>query len=248
MREIMQTRLPISLLRLSTSMETQTTLALAGHEQVIGWLKRLLRLRGIADQRCMLILGFTGSETSVRLGREEALTLTAKHGGVHVGRLLGDEWRKSRFRSPYLRNSLWEAGYALDTLETATWWSNVTDTAEGIEQALRTGLLDIGERVLAFSHLSHPYPSGSNIYTTYLYRIPEDSDPDETLRRWQVLKAAASEAIVAAGGTITHQHGIGTDHLLHLSTEKGQLGMATLGHLFKRFDPRGIMNPGKLLH
>ena len=64
-REIMQARVPLSMLRLSTAVETETTLAMAGHEQVIDWLKRLLRLRGIGDQRCMLILGFTGSRALV---------------------------------------------------------------------------------------------------------------------------------------------------------------------------------------
>jgi alkyldihydroxyacetonephosphate synthase len=182
-----------------------------------------------------------------RLGREEAQVVARKYGGIHVGRTFGNEWHKSRFRSPYLRNTLWEAGYALDTLETATQWSNIPAMIQGIEMALCHGLEDIGERVLAFAHLSHPYPWGSNIYTTYLYRIPANGDADETLRRWRVLKTAASKAIVAAGGTITHQHGIGTDHLPYLPAEKGRLGMATLRDLCERFDPDGIMNPGKLI-
>ncbi|MBC7232461.1 MAG: FAD-binding oxidoreductase [Chloroflexi bacterium] len=246
-REIMQARLPLSMLRLSTPLETETTLALAGHEKVIRWLKELLRLRGVGEQRCMLILGITGNASSVRLGREEALAVARKYGGVHVGKLFGNQWRKSRFRTPYLRNTLWEMGYALDTLETATQWSNIARMVDVIEEALRDGLQDIGERVLAFSHLSHTYPWGSNVYTTYLYRIPANGDPEETLRRWQVLKTAASQAIIAAGGTITHQHGIGTDHLPYLAAEKGALGMAALHALSQCFDPHGIMNPRKLI-
>jgi len=246
-REMMQARLPLSMLRLITAVETETTLALAGHEGLIRWLKRMLRWRGIGEQRCMLILGITGSEASVRLGREESLALGSQHGGVHIGRTLGKQWRRSRFRSPYLRNTLWEMGYALDTVETATHWGNISHMVEVIEQALRTGLQGIGERVLVFSHLSHTYPWGSNVYTTYLYRISANGDPDETLRRWQVLKTAASQAIVSAGGTITHQHGIGTDHLPYLPAEKGPLGMDAVRDLCQRFDPGGIMNPGKLV-
>lgn len=246
-REIMQARLPLSMLRLSTPLETETTLALAGHERAVRLLKKLLRLRGIGEQRCMLILGITGSAASVRLGREETLAVTRKYGGVHVGQLFGNQWRKSRFRTPYLRNTLWEMGYALDTLETATQWSNIPHMVEVIEQALHNGLQEIGEQVLAFSHLSHTYPWGSNVYTTYLYRIPANGDPEETLRRWQVLKTASSKAIVAAGGTITHQHGIGTDHLPYLAAEKGTLGMTALHALCQCFDPDGIMNPKKLI-
>jgi alkyldihydroxyacetonephosphate synthase len=246
-REMMQARLPLSILRLSTAIETETTLAMAGHADLIHWLKRFLALRGIGKERCLLILGITGSKSSVQFGRSEALALARQHHGVHVGTTFGKEWRKNRFRSPYLRNSLWEAGYALDTLETATQWSNISHMVGVIEAALRPGLQDIGERVLVFSHLSHTYPWGSNVYTTYLYRIPANGDPDETLRRWQVLKGTASRAIVTAGGTITHQHGIGTDHQPYLPGEKGALGMAALHDLCGRFDPDGLMNPGKLV-
>jgi alkyldihydroxyacetonephosphate synthase len=162
-----------------------------------------------------------------------------------VGRTFGKEWHKSRFRTPYLRNTLWELGYAIDTLETAVDWAGVPTMVEAIESALRPGLEQVGERVHVFTHLSHLYPYGSSIYTTYLYRVTPD--PDETLHRWQVLKAAASQAIVAHGGTISHQHGVGIDHLPYLAGEKGELGMAAIGNLCRVFDPGGIMNPGKLV-
>jgi alkyldihydroxyacetonephosphate synthase len=246
-REMMQARMPMSMLRLSTALETETTLALAGHEGAIRLLKQWLRVRGIGDQRCLLILGITGRKNVIPSARGDALAVTSKFGGVHMGRGFGNEWRKGRFRTPYLRNTLWERGYALDTLETATEWSNIPRMIQAIEQALRNGLTDIGERVLAFSHISHTYPWGSNVYTTYLYRIPAQGHPDETLRRWQTLKGAATEAIISAGGTVTHQHGIGTDHLPYLPMEKGALGTAVLGDLCRRFDPQGIMNPGKLV-
>ncbi len=244
-RQILQARLPLSMLRLSTTVETQTTLALAGHERLIGALERLLSLRSVGDGKCMLLLGVSGREATVKVTRKEALGIAGRQGGVHVGRTFGNEWHKSRFRTPYLRNTLWELGYAIDTLETATDWANIPAMVDAIEAALRAGLEEIGERVHVFSHLSHLYPYGSSIYTTYLYRIA--SDPDETYRRWQVLKMAASQAIVAHGGTISHQHGVGADHLPYLAAEKGPLGMAVLCDLCQRFDPDGIMNPGKLV-
>lgn len=244
-RQIMQARLPLSMLRLSTAVETQTTLALAGRERLIGALERLLSLRGVGDGKCMLLLGLAGREAVVKTARKEALDIAGNQGGVHVGRTFGKEWHKSRFRTPYLRNTLWELGYAIDTLETATDWASIPAMVDAIEASLRSGLETIGERVHVFTHLSHLYPYGSSIYTTYLYRIA--SDPDETLRRWQVLKEAASLAIVAHDGTISHQHGVGVDHLPYLAGEKGPLGMAVLGDLCRRFDPEGIMNPGKLI-
>ena len=243
-REIMQARLPLSMLRLSTAVETQTTLALAGRERLIGALERLLLLRGIGEDKCMLLLGFAGREALVKVARKEALAIASQHGGVHVGRTFGNEWHKSRFRTPYLRNTLWELGYAIDTLETATDWAGIPAMVQAIESSLRTGLEEQGERVHVFTHLSHLYPYGSSIYTTYLYRVAPD--PDQTLRRWEVLKTAASRAIVMQGCTISHQHGIGTDHLPYLMEEKGPLGMAAIRGLCTCFDPEGIMNPGKL--
>lgn len=244
-RQMMQARLPLSMLRLSTARETETTLALAGHETLIGALERLLAVRGIGENKCMLIIGFSGRLSIVRAARKEALGIAGKFKGVHVGRAFGEHWHKSRFRTPYLRNTLWDMGYAIDTLETATHWDNIAPMIDSIETALRTALEAIGERVHVFTHLSHLYPYGSSIYTTYLFRLA--TDPDETLHRWQLLKTAASQAIVARGGTISHQHGVGLDHKPYLPAEKGELGMAAISDLCRRFDPEGIMNPGKLV-
>jgi len=71
--------------------------------------------------------------------------------------------------------------------------------------------------------------------------------PQETLERWRTLKQAASRAIVDAGGTISHHHGIGKDHLPYLEAEKGPIGINTLNHVFRYLDPNRQMNPGKLL-
>jgi len=250
-RQIIQARLPLSLLRLSTPVETETTLALAGHEMLIGALEQLLALRGIKNGKCMLLLGLTGCDRVVRAARREALVMAEKHGGIHVGRTFGRQWHKSRFTTPYLRNTLWEAGYAIDTLETATDWANVQTMVDAIEAALRGALSDTGERIHVFTHLSRLYAYGSSIYTTYLFRVATDADrrktADETLRRWQLLKSEASQVILAHGGTISHQHGVGLDHLPYLSAEKGPLGMATIQTMCRQFDPDGMMNPGKLV-
>ena len=242
-RRIVQAGLPLSLLRLSTPTETRTTLALAGHERVIGLLERLLGVRGLGPDKCMLLCGFTGTAAGVREARHAALDIAKEHGGVHAGRRFGEQWMEGRFRTPYLRNTLWEQGYAIDTLETATTWENVPRTLEQIEGALRAALPD--ERIHAFTHLSHVYPQGASIYTTYLFRAA--TDPEQTLARWAALKGAASKAIVAAGGTISHQHGVGHDHAPYLVAEKGILGLAALADVAARFDPDGMMNPGVLL-
>lgn len=243
-RRVVQARLPLSLLRLSTPVETRTTLALAGHERLIGLLETMLGVRGVGDDKCMLLCGFTGPSATVRDARHATLDIAKTHGGVSAGRRFGEQWMEGRFRTPYLRNTLWDLGYAVDTLETATTWERVPRLVEQIEAALYSALSD-GERVHIFTHLSHVYPQGASIYTTYLFRIA--ADPDGTLRRWEALKGAASRAIVREGGTISHQHGVGRDHAPYLEAEKGALGMAALAGIMAVFDPDGRMNPGVLL-
>jgi alkyldihydroxyacetonephosphate synthase len=187
----------------------------------------------------------TGRDQVVRSARKEALGVAGDHGGVHAGRTFGNEWQKGRFRTPYLRNTLWELGYAVDTLETAVSWARVPATLAALEAGLHDALAAEGEMVHVFSHLSHFYRDGCSSYTTYLFR--HGASGEETLARWERLKGVASEAIVAAGGTISHQHGVGVDHRSYLPAEKGALGMETLAALCRVFDPEGMMNPGKLV-
>ncbi len=244
-RQMMQNRIPLSMLRLSTAVETETTLSLAGHERLIGLLEQALSLRGVSNEKAMLLIGFTGSDRIVKAARKEAFSIARHHKGVNAGRQFGKQWHKGRFRTPYLRNTLWEMGYAIDTLETAVSWESIPSTMDAIESALHTSIEGSGERVHVFTHLSHMYPQGASIYTTYLFRIAED--PDQTLQRWQAMKSAASQAIMDHKGTISHQHGVGSDHAPYLAAEKGKLGIEILGNIMNHFDPQGIMNPGKLL-
>lgn len=244
-RHIIQAGLPLSMMRLSTAVETTTTLALAGHERIVGALQKLLSLRGAGEEKCMLLLGFTGRTAIVKAGRKAALDMAGQHKGIHVGQQFGKQWHKGRFRTPYLRNSLWQAGYAVDTLETATKWSNIPAMIQAIENALYSAAAQFDERIHVFTHLSHVYTDGASVYTTYLFRLADT--PEQTGLRWHAMKTAASEAIVAHQGTISHQHGVGIDHAPYLAAEKGQLGMAALADLTRRFDPQRVMNPGKLL-
>jgi len=244
-RQMLHLRLPLAMLRLSTPEETHTNLLLAGHERLLRAVEQVLALRGLGETKCMLLLGIVGRKAAVRRALDEALGIARRLHGVSTGRLLGAGWHRQRFRTPYLRNTLWSMGYAVDTVETATTWDRVPALVEAVETALRDGLAAEDERVLVYSHLSHLYPHGSAIYTTYLYRIAPD--PCETLRRWQVLKEAASRAIVAGQGTISHQHGVGRDHQRYLLAEKGELGLAAMRQLYSHFDPQGLMNPGKLV-
>ena len=244
-RDAVQKRIPLSMLRLGSAQETETQLALAGHERTIALLEKVLSWRGAGAHKCMLICGITGTQVQCRTTLKQVLHVFRRRGGIHAGTYGGRKWAESRFLTPYLRNSLWEEGYAVDTLETATDWENVNPMVEAIESALRGVLVDEGERIHVFTHLSHLYLQGSSIYTSFIFRIA--TTYEETLRRWEQLKTTTSKAIVHHRGTISHQHGVGVDHAPYLVAEKGTLGIASIKALCKHFDPDGMMNPGKLV-
>lgn len=244
-REIARAGLPLSMARVSTPVETETLLALGGRPGRVRALNAWLRLRGVGPAPSLLLVVASGREKLVELAVREVGSIVRRHGGSGVGGSLGRQWLKTRFRTPDLRDALWDAGYAVDTLETAADWSRVAELATALPAAIGAALESDGERACVFSHLSHLYPSGSSLYLTCVFRLADD--PDRTLDRWRRLKAAASEAIVAGGGTISHQHGVGRDHAAYLEAEKGELGMAVLADVARRFDPHRRMNPGALL-
>ena len=237
---------PYSMVRLSNAVETMTNLVLAGRERMVSLLKRYLEFRHISDaQGCMCLIGFIGSRRQVTGARRRAFSILRKYRGVSVGRSMGRAWKRHRFRAPYLRNTLWDMGYAVDTVETAVTWDRVTATMDAVEGAIAKSLDPRREAVHLFSHLSHVYPTGSSIYTTFLFRVGESAE--ETLARWQAIKTSVSRTIVEAGGTISHQHGVGLDHRDYLEGEKGPLGIKILEKIFDHMDPEHRMNPGKLV-
>jgi alkyldihydroxyacetonephosphate synthase len=244
-REAVQEGCPLSMLRLSDPQETETTLLLSGRERLVAFADRGLNILGYGAERCLLIFGVTGDDRRVSQARKHASSIFRSHGGLTALSMIGEMWRKSRFYSPYLRNTLWEAGFAIDTLETAVPWSAVASLHMGIKNAMLQASSSINQRILIFAHLSHMYRDGASIYVTFLF--PRAPDLEETLLFWRRLKETASQAIVEAGGTISHQHGVGLDHAPYLEAEKGPLGIEALNAVCKTLDPNGMLNPGKLL-
>ncbi len=242
-RGMAQDRLPLSMIRLSDPEETRSQLHLTLNPYVRRPLEGLLARRGLREEKSLLLLGATGSAQTVRRARSGAGALAKANKGVVIGGVAGREWRNNRFHLPYLRNTLWENGWAVETLETVTTWSSLLPTARAVLQALRTTLED--ERVLAMAHLSHVYPTGASLYFTFFFRLA--ADPEKTLERWHILKTAALTTITRRGGTLSHQHGVGADHLPYMEQEKGAQGLDMLEALRRNVDPERMLNPGKLL-
>jgi alkyldihydroxyacetonephosphate synthase len=186
------------------------------------------------------VLGFEGTDVAQRAAR--AAAVLESHGGTPLGEEPGRAWLAGRYRGPYLRDALLDAGALVETLETATFWHRLPETHAAVRDALTGTLTGLGTPPIVMCHVSHVYPAGASLYYTVL--AAQDDDP---ATQWRTAKAAASDAIVASGATITHHHGVGTDHRAWYAEEIGPVGAAMLRAAKAAVDPAGILNPGILL-
>ena len=152
----------------------------------------------------MLITGYEGERDGVEALRAATSARLAALGADPLGEGPGTAWVHGRFAGPYLRDSLLDVGVLVETLETATFWSQLLPLYERVRTAVVTALAEQGAPSLVLCHISHVYPTGASLYFTVVAK--ELADP---LAQWAAAKTAASEAIVAAGATITHHHGVG---------------------------------------
>ncbi|MCW2598630.1 MAG: flavoprotein [Frankiales bacterium] len=186
----------------------------------------------LARGRCLLVLGWEGSASSVSARRKAASIRGIPLPGA------GAKWEHGRYAGPYLRDDLLDAGFLVETLETSASWSSLLTTWA----AVRTALSDALGSCVVMCHVSHLYSQGASLYFTVL--AAQSSSP---VAQWQRAKEAASAALVATGATITHHHAVGFDHRPWMSEEIGPLGVCVLRAVKDVLDPTGILNPGKLI-
>ncbi|MBC7251414.1 MAG: FAD-binding oxidoreductase [Anaerolineae bacterium] len=255
-RDLMQHRqLHPAIIRLSDAPET-AAYAVMGHEHhglrrlADTLLERYLKMRGydLTTGSTLMLLGFEGDTPWVARQWNVALEICADYGGLSLGQTVGRSWRRERYAQPYLRDTLLGHGIMVDTLETATTWSNLLNLYTAMVQAMKKSITENGGGPgYVMTHVSHAYAQGASLYSTFLGRQVADPDPLAKQAQWQAVKRATTDAILAAGGTLTHHHGIGRDHAPWLEEEIGPGGMQVLRALKSTLDPAGIMNPGILL-
>jgi alkyldihydroxyacetonephosphate synthase len=230
-------------IRLSDEEETEVSLALSGPRGLAGTL--FGGYLGLRRRRsgCLIVVGLEGGEESV--ARRRALTVRAlrRGGAAYLGQAAGRSWEQGRYQGPYLRDTLMGMGAMVETLETSHTWSRLGGLYAAVSAAIRGSLEVQGTPGLVFCHLSHAYADGASLYFTFISRSVHGGEVEQ----WRSVKRAASEAIVASGGTITHHHAVGRDHAPYMEAEVGETGIEALRAVKERLDPAGIMNPGKLL-
>ncbi len=250
-RAAMQEDVSATMLRLSDAGETRFYRAYGriGKKRTIS--HRLsdlyLEMRRFDDKACALIAGFEGRGKAASSARRQFDAIARRFGALALGHRMGERWQQGRFQAPYLRDPMMDRGVGVDTLETAASWSKLGALYAATRAALKTAILQTvpreGAKGIVMCHVSHSYPDGASLYFTYIFPRALDSD----IAQWKAIKKAATDAIVANGGTVSHHHGVGEDHAPWIAQEKGMLGIEALRAVKTALDPSGILNPGKLL-
>ncbi|MFB7878602.1 FAD-binding oxidoreductase [Nocardia sp. NPDC056064] len=230
LRAVVQAGAAPTVLRLSDEAETGLNLA------------RSSDVGGTPVAGCLAITTYEGTEAHVAARSREAADLLTAAGGTALGEAAAEQWEHGRFAAPYLRDALLDLGVLCETLETATTWSNLDNLKTKVTGALTDALGAQGTPALVMCHISHTYPTGASLYFTVVAK-----QLDDPLAQWAEAKRAAGDAIVVAGGTITHHHAVGADHRPWMTAEVGELGVRVLRAVKRELDPAGVLNPGKLV-
>jgi alkyldihydroxyacetonephosphate synthase len=228
MRALVQAGLSPTVLRLSDENETAINLAkpdsIGAEGEAVG---------------CLMIVGYEGTPAAVAAKQSAVTAVLDGLGGTALGTDPGESWAHGRFDAPYLRDAMLDVGVLVETMETATWWSNRQRLYDDVRAALAASL---GDGAIVLCHVSHVYETGCSLYFTVATKAAADPLP-----QWLAAKAAASDAMTAAGATITHHHAVGTDHKPWLTAEIGELGASVLRAVKADLDPTGVLNPGVLV-
>jgi len=218
---------------------------LDGHEA------RLHRVR--FDGTSVLLIGFESADHPLGAWLQRAVELATDCGGeVVAGPTESSDasrtgaagaWRQAFLDAPYMQSALLSIGVLSDTFETACTWTQFPELHARVTAAVSRALAEECGDGIVTCRFTHVYPDGPAPYYTYLGALRAGGE----LAQWRAIKAAASEALAAAGGTITHHHAVGRIHRPWYDRERPAVFGDALAAVKRELDPHGILNPGVLV-
>lgn len=209
-----------------------------------------------AGDRAVLLVAFESADHPLDAWMARAIELCRDAGGeVNEGAVRisnGDNptreakaeaWRAAFLRAPYLRDALVGMGIVTETFETAITWDRFDAFVATVKDATRDAVREVCGAGLVTCRLTHVYPNGAAPYFTVIAPARRGSE----LSQWDAIKEAATETILAHGGTVTHHHAVGRDFRPYYERERPEGFARALEATKAALDPAGILNPGVLL-
>lgn len=245
--ECIERGFPPSMIRLQDSGETELAMHMKApkkglegfiQKQVKGYLKR----NGYAFP-CIMVVGFEGDEASLASTRDGALRILKKHRAFSLGKSVGKTWSKDKFNIPYLRDYIMDYGVMCDVAETAATWSNILPVYYAAVEAVKARFQAEWGAGYIGCHISHTYKTGACLYFTYAAK----QVPGRELEQYHSYKRLITDVFMDMGATLTHHHAVGHEHMPWMEREIGATGLSVLRGLKSTLDPKGILNPGKLI-
>jgi alkyldihydroxyacetonephosphate synthase len=185
--------------------------------------------------QCLLIVGFEGdaqlTEVEAKLGWQEL----NRTGARDLGPEPGERWLSHRYRISFQQSKVFDNGAFVDTMEVASTWDRLLELYHGVREA-------IGRHALVMAHFSHAYSDGCSVYFTFM---SSGRDRGDCERRYDTIWRSGMAAALAAGGVLSHHHGIGMSKQKYIPEELG-LGLELYRSLKRVLDPQGVLNPGKM--
>ncbi len=193
---------------------------------------------------CIMVVGFEGTEEAVANTRYEALNIMKKNGGFPLGKSVGKTWSKDKFNVPYLRDYVMDYSVMCDVSETSATWTNVLPLYNATIKAIKDRFAaEDGGNGYVGCHISHTYQTGACLYFTYAAKQIQGKELEQYYR----YKKMVTDVFMATGGTLSHHHAIGYEHMPWMEEEVSATGLTALRALKATLDPKGILNPGKLI-
>jgi len=196
----------------------------------------------------LLALAFESADHPVDAWMDRALELATLHGGVtesaggHASGQVG-AWRDSFIKAPYLRNIHPAIGVLSETFETAVTWERFGGFHASVMGSVQEAVREVCGRGIVTCRFTYTYPDGPAPY----YTVVAPSRRGEEIDQWDAVKRAASDALIGAGGTITHHHAVGRDHRPWYDRQRPEPFAAALRAAKGAVDPGGLLNPGVLI-
>ena len=198
---------------------------------------------GKAATGALMVLAFESAGAPLTETFGAAQEICRQHGGEiqlkEAEDAVGD-WRNTFFRQPYIRDALMDYAVISDTFETSVPWSAVP----GFYHAVREATLKAVQQVCGFGAVStrstHSYTDGLCLYFAFFGPGRHGVLVDQ----WWEIKAAASAAVIANGGTMSHHHAMGRDHKRWARAEIPEPFRAAIRAARRELDPQGLLNPG----